>query len=273
MAKAVAGFDLSQVKAIALDETASKRGQNYVTVFIDMERRKAPVLFVTPGQGKTTLKAFEAFLRTHNGNPEHVLEVVCDMSGAFLSAVPRHLPNAQITVDWFHIVKTFSDALNEVRKAEAQIKPLPKNLRWAVLKRGETDRLTINQLKAMAELLRQGLDTATAWRIKERLRWIRLARTPQAARWRISRFINYALDLIGESRLLEPVRKALQTLRTHAERVVRRWTSTYTNARLEGLNGLFQAARARARGYRNTETFMTMIYLIGSPAGAVLKST
>jgi hypothetical protein len=46
-----------------------------------------------------------------------------------------------------------------------------------------------------------------------------------------------------------------------------RWTSTYTNARLEGLNGLFQAARARARGYRNTQTFMTMIYMIGSPAG------
>ena len=50
-------------------------------------------------------------------------------------------------------------------------------------------------------------------------------------------------------------------------------TSTYTNARLEGLNGLFQAARARARGYRSVETFITMIYMIGSPAGAVLKST
>ena len=107
----------------------------------------------------------------------------------------------------------------------------------------------------------------------EPLRWVRQAGSPQAARWRITRFINYAFELVGESPLLEPVRKALQTLATHAERVVRRWTSTYTNARLEGLNGLFQAARARARGYRNTETFMTMIYMIGSPAGAVLKST
>ncbi|MGB5761144.1 MAG: ISL3 family transposase [Sedimenticolaceae bacterium] len=273
VAKAVAAFDLSSVQAVGLDETASKRGQNYVTVFIDMQRRAKPVLFVTPGQGKATLEAFAAFLRTHKGNPEQVLEVVCDMSGAFLSAVPTHLPNAQITVDWFHIVQTFTRALDEVRKAEARIKPLPKHLRWAVLKRGEVDRLTTNQLKAMAELLEQGLDTATAWRVKERLRWVRLARTPQAARWRITRFINYASELIGESRLLAPVRKALQTLATHAERVVRRCTSTYTNARLEGLNGLFQAARARARGYRNTETFITMIYMIGSPAGAVLKST
>ena len=40
VAKAVAQFDLSSVKAVGLDETASKRGQNYVTVFIDMERRE-----------------------------------------------------------------------------------------------------------------------------------------------------------------------------------------------------------------------------------------
>ena len=273
VAKAVAAFDLSQVEAIGLDETASKRGHNYVTIFIDMERIKSPVLFVTPGRGKETVKAFADFLQGHQGTPEHILEVVCDMSGAFLSAVPKHLPNAQITVDWFHVVQIFTKALDEVRKSEGRIKPMPKHLRWAVLKRGEAEHLTTNQLKALADLVHQGLDTATAWRIKERLRWIRLARTPRAAHWRITRFINYALELIGDNRMLEPIRKALQTLRNHAERVVRRWTSTYTNARLEGLNGIFQAARARARGYRNVETFMTMIYMIGSPAGNILKST
>ncbi|WP_419590813.1 transposase [Thiolapillus sp.] len=46
----------------------------------------------------------------------------------------------------------------------------------------------------------------------------------------------------------------------------------YTNARMEGLNSLFQAARARARGYRNNRTFITMIYMIASPAGSILKS-
>jgi len=36
---------------------------------------------------------------------------------------------------------------------------------------------------------------------------------------------------------------------------------------------LFQAARSRARGYRNDSTYITMIYLIASPAGSILKST
>jgi len=36
---------------------------------------------------------------------------------------------------------------------------------------------------------------------------------------------------------------------------------------------LFQAARARARGYRNVNTFITMIYLLAAPIEDVLKST
>jgi transposase len=273
VAQAVSQFDLSSVEAVGLDETASKRGHNYVTIFIDMERRTEPVLFATPGRGKEAVASFAQFLKDHQGEPEKIKEAVCDMSPAFLSGIAEQFPQAEVTVDWFHIVQTFTRALDEVRKKESHVTPLPKHVRWAVLKNGEVDHLTTNQLNALAELLEQGLDTATAWRIKERLKWIRQAKTPRAARWRITRFINYAKGMIDDSALLEPVSKALETLGRNAQRVIRRWTSTYTNARLEGLNSLFQAARARARGYRNNETFIAMIYMIASPAGSILKST
>lgn len=272
VAKAIAQFDLTSVKAVGLDETAAKRGQNYITIFIDMNRMKEPVLFATPGKGKDAIKQFAGFMKAHNGNPDRVLEVVCDMSPAFLSGVEAHLPNAEITVDWFHIVQTFTRALDEVRKAEGNEKPLPKHLRWAVLKKGQVGNMTTNQLFALAELLKQGFDTATAWKIKEKLQWIREAMTPQAASWRITHFINYATALMGDNPRLAPVQDAVNTLKRHSKRVVRRWTSTFTNARLEGMNSLFQAARARARGYRNTQTFIIMVYMIGSPAGSILKS-
>jgi len=271
--QAIAGFDLRAVRGIGLDETACKRGHHYVTVFIDMARRKEPVLFVTPGRGKDTLRQFATFLSEHGGEPGQILEVVCDMSPAFLKGVEEHLPNATITVDWFHIVQVFTRSVDDVRKLEGKEKPLPNHLRWALLKRGELDHLTTNQLIALAEISTQGLDTATAWRIKEKLAWVRKARSPRAARWRITHFLNWAGALVGATPRLEPMRKALATLKNHIDRVVQRWTSTYTNARLEGFNGLFQAARARARGYRNTDTFITMIYLIASPAGSILKST
>ncbi len=73
-------MNLSELKAIGLDETASKRGHNYVTVFIDMDRTNKPVLFATPGKGKQTVKDFKAFLEGHQSKAENILEVICDMS-------------------------------------------------------------------------------------------------------------------------------------------------------------------------------------------------
>ncbi|CAO0819860.1 hypothetical protein DFAR_1150018 [Desulfarculales bacterium] len=45
-------------KAVAVDETASKRGRDYVTVFIDLNRKQKPVIFATPGKGKGCLTLF-----------------------------------------------------------------------------------------------------------------------------------------------------------------------------------------------------------------------
>ena len=86
----------------------------------------------------------------------------------------------------------------------------------------------------------------------EKLRWVRQAGTPHAARWRLSNFLRYAESQVGGKPLLEAVRKALGTVEKHRERILERWTSTHSNARMEAMIGLFQAARARARGYRNT---------------------
>jgi transposase len=56
-------------------------------------------------------------------------------------------------------------------------------------------------------------------------------------------FINYAKDLVEANPILTPVAKALETLAEHKQRILRRWRSSYTNARLEGLNSLFQAGQ------------------------------
>jgi transposase len=270
--RAVAALYLGSVRAVGLDETASKRGHNYVTVFIDMDRRDKPVIFVTPGKGKACVAEFRAFMLSHGGEPTIVAEVVCDMSPAFLAAVAENFPNAAITVDWFHVVQLFTTAVDQVRKAEGRSRELPKAIRWAVLKAGDRN-LTDHQRIALAELETGGFATAAAYRAKEMLRWIRQADSPQAARWRITRFINHIGLGLDPGPLLDPVRRALNTFASHVERIVQRWTSSHSNARLEGLNGIFQAARARARGYRNTATFVTIIYLLAAPLPDILKST
>ena len=231
-----------------------------------------PVVFATPGKGTQTLRDFKAFLSDHKGDSDNILEVVCDRSPAFLSGIDKTLPNTEVTVDWFHIVQTFTRSLDEIRKREHRDNKLPKYSRWAILKKWGVSSLTANQHTALLELINSDTHTSVAWMVKEKLSWIRAAKTPQAARWRITHYINYARGLIGIDDIFEPMRKALATLERHAERVVRRWSSTYTNARMEGLNSLFQAARARSRGYRTDKNFITMIYMIASPAGAVLNN-
>jgi len=67
-------WDLSTVKKLALDETASKRGRNYVTIFLDMDKVHQPVIFAVPERGKATVKAFSCFLKQHKGQPDQIAE-------------------------------------------------------------------------------------------------------------------------------------------------------------------------------------------------------
>ena len=61
----------------------------------------------------------------------------------------EHLPKAEVTVDWFHIVQTFTKRLDEVRKKERREQGHPKSLRWALLKNLDNKNLTPKQLSAL----------------------------------------------------------------------------------------------------------------------------
>lgn len=53
-------LDLSDVKRIAIDETSSRRGHRYITLFVDVDTKI--VLFATDGKGIATLEQFKAHL-------------------------------------------------------------------------------------------------------------------------------------------------------------------------------------------------------------------
>jgi len=265
-------IDLSGLKAFALDETKSRKGHRYITVFIDLDRTEKPVVFAVAGKGKQTLKAFKDHLVAHKGKAEQVVEVVSDMSGAFISGVKTHFANSSHTVDWFHVVQLFTKALDDVRRAEAKEAKMPKATHWATLKRADGP-LTEKQINALAELMSMDLHTSKAWRIKEMLRWVRQAPTVRGAKWRLTTFLNVARSLTADIDLLKPVRKALRTVEKHREAICARWISGHNNARIEALNGIFQAAKCRARGYRNDDTFISIIYLLAAPIQNLLKST
>ena len=134
--KALAKLDLSELHGIGVNETASKRDHNYVTIFVDMERETRPVIFATPSKGSETFVAFKAYLKAHGGSFRNITEVVCDMSPAFLSAANKELLFSAVTIDWFHVVQTFTRAVDNVHKLESREYNMPVGVRWALVRAG-----------------------------------------------------------------------------------------------------------------------------------------
>ncbi len=62
--------------------------------------------------------------------------------------------------------------------------------------------------------------------------------------------------------VLEKMYAIAVSIRTDLERTLNYFRLRLTSGVIEDVNGLAQAARARARGHRNPETFKTIIYLI-----------
>ena len=85
-----AGLDFSGVTKVGCDETSARRGQDYVSLFMDLEARR--VMFATPGRDADTVKAFAEDLADHGGAPKtQVEQVCCDMSPAFISGIGEYL--------------------------------------------------------------------------------------------------------------------------------------------------------------------------------------
>jgi len=55
--------------------------------------------------------------------------------------------------------------------------------------------------------------------------------------------------------------KIAKILKNHWHGITRYFKDRFSNGLLEGLNSMIQALKANARGYRNDEIFMTILYL------------
>ncbi len=247
-------LDLSTVKKVGTDETSSRRGHKYVSIFVDLEVPK--VVFATDGKDASTLERFKEDLTARNGNAEAVEEMCCDMSPAFISGTEKHFPDAKITFDKFHIVKILNDAVDEVRRQELKYRPELKKSRYIWLKNPKN--LTAAQAAKAQQLKVSKLNLKTARAYHIRLNFQELwEQTPENAETFLKKWYFWATH----SRL-EPIKAAAYTVKRHWDGILRWFESNINNGILEGINSLIQAAKARARGYRTNRNLITMIYLL-----------
>lgn len=251
--QAVERQNLSEVRRVGMDETASRRWHHYITLFLDLER--ARMIFGTSGKDKGTVATFAAHLAKHGGDPEAIEEVTCDMSPAYIHGTQEHLPNARVTLDRFHIMKLANDGVDEVRREEVKTNPLLKKTRYLWLK--NPSGLKAWQSQQLESLRQHHLKTARAYQMKLSLQDF----FEQPDRATGEAFLKRWYFWATHSRL-DPMIRVAKTLRNHQEAILAWFEHQLTNAMLEGMNSLLQAAKARARGYRSDANFLAIAYLI-----------
>lgn len=247
--------DLSEVKALAIDETSRARGHDYVTLAADAMARR--VLFVTEGRDAATIEALAAHLDAHACPPERIESVSIDMSPAFIKGCTEHLPKARITFDKFHIVAHASTAVDKMRRIEQRTDKSLKGLRWSLLK--DRSRLKPEAAADLDALIAKltTVRTARAWAYKEQLREILDRKQINVVR----AMLEHWCTCVMRSKV-EPMKEVATLVRGHLEGIVA-WAQTrQTNGFLEAINGLFQAAKRRARGFIRLSTIKTVIFLI-----------
>ena len=250
-----ASQDYSRVTEVGMDETASRRGHTYVSLFYDMEQRK--LLFGTSGKDKATVEAFQEDFIAHGGDPREVTQATCDMSPSFISGIQEYLPNADITFDKFHIVKIINEGVDAVRREEVIENDVLKKTRYIWLK--NENNLTSNQQSTLVSLSKLNLKTTRAYQI--RLNFQQLF--SQSDRESGEEFLKKWYFWATHSQL-EPMIKAAKTIKAHWDGVLNWFDSHLSTGFIEGMNGLIQAAKSKARGYRSDKNFIAIAYLLGA---------
>ncbi|MDY0063342.1 MAG: ISL3 family transposase [Myxococcota bacterium] len=106
-------LSLAEVRCIAIDEFAIRKGHRYATVVVEM--LTGQVLFCVEGRDHTCLKAFFDRLAESGAKLE---AVAVDMSGAYGKAIELFAPGMPIVFDRFHVVSRMNEALDDLRRSE-----------------------------------------------------------------------------------------------------------------------------------------------------------
>lgn len=248
--KAMSELDLSQVQRIAIDETSSRRGHHYITLFVDVDTKK--VLFATEGKDRSVLKQFASFLEERQVPSEQITDVCCDMSPAFIAGIETYFPKADVTFDKFHVMKWVNEAVDQVRREEQKDVHELKKTRYLWLK-NESD-LSAEQQQRVKKLNELNLKTAKAYRLKlaiqEMWSYPAIFADLYFAKW-------YQWAVRSQ---VEPMVQAAKSIKKHEHGILRWFQTKMTNGLLEGINSLVQASKRKARGYRTIKNYMTMVY-------------
>ena len=195
------------------------------------------------------------YLEIKGCKSEQITNTSIDLSPAFISGIMENFPNSQITFDRFHVKKLLNEAMDEVRKLERKEHEILKNHKYTFLK--NQNNLTVRQKEERDKLIILLPNIGEAYRLKILFDDFWDMKNAEDA----AGFLAYWTDLVTESGI-QPLIKFGNTVKSHWSGIVNFIKTRISNGVLEGINSKIQLAKKRARGYRNMDNFIAMIYFI-----------
>ena len=245
--------DPSSLTKLGVDETSTKKGHQYVTLGVDLDQSR--VIHVAEGKGKATIESICKHLESKGAAKEQVKQISMDLSPSFIAGAAASFPAAQITFDRFHVVKLLNEAMNQVRMTERKEHEALKGHKYTFLR--NRDKLSDKQATALADMITLYPTLGKAYRLKELLNDLWAMPDKPAA----EAFLRQWCAEV-EAAKIPAFMKFTNTVRAHWSGIVHFVESRITNGILEGINSKVQLAKRRARGYRNINNFINMIFFL-----------
>lgn len=247
---------LKHVRQIAIDEICVGRGYRFLTLVLDLD--SGAILFVGEGKKAESLRPFWRRLKAVKAR---VRAVAIDMSAAYQRAVERHLPQATIVFDRFHVVKLLNEKLTQLRRqlyrqATTDLKKkVLKGTRWLLLKTPENLDPVKGEPARLREALRLNESLATAYYLKEDLRqiWEQLGKFP--ARMKLLDWYHQAMA--SGVRVLHDFAR---TLLAHAHGILAWYDYPISTGPLEGTNNKIKTMNRQHYGLRDSNFFTLKLY-------------
>jgi len=256
LAKDYAHIRLKALRRRAIDELYLGRKKKYLTLVIDQETGR--IVWVGRGRAGEALHGFWRRLKVSGAKIE---AVAMDLSQAYASTVARHLPNALIVFDRFHVMKLMNEHLDDlrrqlVREAETEdAKVAIRGTRWLLLYR--RDPLPQNKARELPQALERNQPLATAYWLKEEL-----ALAWEQDRWEaMADFCCAWCEKAVASGIDQLIRMA-QSLTDHAEGLRSYTVTKMTNGRMEGINRKIKTLLRQVDGFRDDDFLRLKLYAL-----------
>jgi transposase len=237
---------LKDVRAVAIDEFAVRKGHEYMTIVLDLESGR--ILHVAPGKSAASITPF---LRVPARNAPNLRAVAMDMGPAYLGAVSRILPHVDIVLDRYHVTALVNAALEECRRGQqAELDTLGlktlKGCRFLLLRNYED--LPKDKKARLNRLLKINAPLLTLHTMKEQLRTFWDQPNARKAAALLEAWCRDAMDS-G----IRPLMRVGKTLWFFRALLLNYFLHRITSARIEGTNNKIKTLKRQAYGFRDVK--------------------